>query len=108
MAETACAAWLRLTGYRILARNYRVPVGEIDIVARRGQVLVFVEVKARSSRAAGAEALSPRQQRRIGRAAEQFLAGRGDLAGFDVRFDLMLVQPWRPPMHIRDAWRPNF
>ena len=108
MAETACAVWLRLTGHRILVRNYRTPVGEIDIVARRGQALIFVEVKARRSHAAGAEALAPRQQRRIERAAEHFLAKRRELADCDVRFDLMLVQPWRPPVHVRDAWRPKF
>ncbi len=108
MAEAACALWLRLAGHRILARNYRTSVGEIDIVVRRGRVLMFVEVKARASLAAGAEALTPRQRRRIARAAEHFLSCHREFAGFDVRFDVMLVQPWRRPVHLRDAWRPNF
>ncbi len=94
-------------GYRILARNYRAPVGEIDIVARRGRTMAMVEVKARASQTAGAEALAPRQQRRIARAAEYFVAARPELAACELRFDLMLVQPWRPPVHVRDAWRPH-
>ncbi len=102
-----CTAWLRLKGYRILARNYRAPVGEIDIVARRGRTVAMVEVKARATRTAAAEALAPRQQNRIARAAEHFFAARPELAALNMRFDMMLVQPWRLPVHVRDAWRPQ-
>jgi len=96
---------LMAAGYRIVARNFRSPVGEIDLIARRGRILVFVEVKHRAVHAAAAEAILPRQQARIRRAAEAFLARRPELATFSLRFDAMLVAPWRLPQHIVDAWR---
>jgi putative endonuclease len=104
-AESLCLWSLRLRGYRILARDYRVPVGEIDIVARRGGTLVAIEVKARGDHASAVEAVTPRQRRRITRAAAQFLASRPSLARLTVRFDVMLVVPRRLPLHLRDAWR---
>jgi putative endonuclease len=100
------AAWrLRLKGFRILARNLRTPVGEIDLVARRFNLVVFVEVKARDGEAAAAESLGPRQRARIGRAAAYFLSRRPDLAACRVRFDAMLCAPGRLPRHVIDAWR---
>ncbi len=105
VAETLCAWHLRLRGYHILARGFRVPVGEIDIVARRGRTLAMIEVKARDTFATAADALGPRQQRRIARAAAAFLKARPGCAGLDVRFDMMVVLPWRLPVHLTDAWR---
>jgi len=67
--------------------------------------LAIVEVKARPNAAQAAEALGPRQRRRIGRAAALFLAHHPQHAALAVRFDAMLVRPWRPPKHVRDAWR---
>ena len=84
-----------------------MPVGEIDIVARRGGTLVMVEVKARPDLATAAESLSRRQQDRIARAAAAFLKVRPGCGGLDVRFDVMLVRPWRPAVHLTDAWRPS-
>ena len=104
-AEEICSWHLRLRGYRILARRFRTPVGEIDIVARRGRTLAVVEVKAREQRDAAAEAVSARQRRRIVRAAEAFLQQRPGCASLDARFDVMLVAPWRLPVHMKDAWR---
>lgn len=106
-AEHAVAQYLRLKGYRILARGYRAPEGEIDIVARRGRVLVLVEVKARPSVEAAAYAIAPRQRRRIERAALRFLSNHPRHAGCDLRFDAILVSPWRLPRHLIDAWRPE-
>ncbi len=103
-AETLCIGALRLRGYRILARRIRYPVGEIDIVAKRGGTLAVIEVKARSRLDDAAEAISGRQRRRIARAAEWLLAERPDLAGLTIRFDVMLVAPWRWPRHLRSAW----
>jgi putative endonuclease len=103
-AEWLCLWLLRLKGYRILARDYRVPVGEVDILARRGRLLVAVEVKARARRDQAAEAIGPKQRRRIARAVEHFVAGRTDLAGCDMRFDVMLVAPRRLPRHLPAAW----
>ncbi len=105
LAETLCAWHLRLRGYRILARGFRAPVGEIDIVARRRGTLAMIEVKARGNFATAADALGPRQQKRIARAAAAFLKARPGCAGLDVRFDVMLVRPWRPPVHLTDAWQ---
>lgn len=104
LAERAARALLRLKGYRILASDLRTPVGEIDIVARRGAVVAFVEVKSRTQ-APGADSLSPAQRRRIVRAAEAFLSRQRDPHLGKVRFDLMLMAPWRWPRHIPNAWR---
>ena len=92
---------LRLAGFRILARDHRAAPGEIDIVARRGRLLVFVEVKTRADFATAAESLPARQRRRIARAAAGYLATRPELQSCRCRFDVMLVAPWRWPRHIR-------
>ena len=104
-AELLAAWWLRLKGFRILAQDQRTPVGEIDLVARRGRLLLFVEVKARPDDGRAREALRPAQQARIARAAAWFLSGRPDLQGLDSRYDVVLVTPWRRPRHLADAWR---
>ncbi|HSV29649.1 MAG TPA: YraN family protein [Candidatus Omnitrophota bacterium] len=108
-AESLAALWLRLKGYRILARGSvtgrGTGAGEIDIVARRGRVVAFVEVKARPSRDEALEAITAAQRRRIMRAAETFLSRHPELAGCDMRFDAVLVVPNRLPRHISDAWR---
>ncbi len=105
-AETACVWWLRLRGYRIVARRFKASVGEIDIIARRGSQLAMVEVKARRGGDPTDAVPSARQRRRIARAAEAFLARSPHLAGCDIRFDLMVARPWRLPRHLKDAWRP--
>lgn len=104
-AETVCAAVLRLRGYRIVERRLRSPVGEIDILARRGDVLVVIEVKARGDFASAAESITARQRQRLVRAAGWVLSARPDLAMLQLRFDVMLVAPWRLPRHLIDAWR---
>jgi putative endonuclease len=107
-AETIAALLLRLKGYRILGRRVRTHAGEIDLIARTPSGLVcFVEVKARSAETLAAEALGVRQQARIARAAELFLAGRPGLARKGARFDVVTVTPRAFPRHIRDAWRPD-
>lgn len=104
-AEWACLLLLICKGYRPLARRFRTPQGEVDIIARRGDTLAFVEVKARHSHRAAAEAVSKRQQRRIVQAATEFMARRKDYNRCYGRFDLMLVSPWRLPCHVVNAWR---
>ncbi len=106
IAEEACAWHLRLRGYRLLARRLRTPVGEIDILARRGRVVAVVEVKAREDFTQAAEALGPQQRLRLTRAAA-FVAARPDCAGCDLRFDIMLFRPWRWPRHVVAAWLPE-
>lgn len=104
-AETVSAWYLRLIGYKVLARGWRVPSGEIDIVAAKGGHLVAVEVKARQTLDAAAESLTPRQRGRIVRAASAFCQAHPAYAAAAVRFDVMLVRPWRLPVHIVDAWQ---
>jgi len=103
-AELASAVCLMLKGYRIIARGVRTPVGEIDLIVRRGRTLAFIEVKARRDRGT-ADALTPRQRRRIVRAARAFLQYQPRLAALDRRFDFILVRPWRWPRHLPNAWR---
>src|SRR5476649_1975324 len=100
------AVWrLRLAGYAIAARRYRTRMGKIDIVTRRGRVLVFVEVKARAQRTVAAEALGEHQLERVARAAGLFLASHPRYAEYAVRFDAVLVAGlW--PRHLPDIWRP--
>src|SRR5262245_59314263 len=101
-AEWRCVWRLRLSGYRVLARRLRTPAGEVDIVARRGALVAFVEVKARATADAAAFALTEPQWRRIARAAEMFVARRPGLTGCAIRFDAMLVTPRGWPTHIVD------
>jgi len=103
-AESRAAALLIAKGYRIVARRFRSPVGEIDIVARRRGTLVFVEVKARGRLDDAAEAVMQRQQRRIIAAAEAWLASHPDDVNCDIRFDVMLVAPKSLPRHIVAAF----
>jgi len=102
-AESRAAAWLIGRGFRILARRWKSPLGEIDIVARRFQLLIFVEVKARAKLDDAAESLSERQQRRIAAAAEIWLSQNPDYADFNMRFDAILVAPGKLPRHIPAA-----
>lgn len=104
-AEALCVCDLTLRGYRVLARRLRYPVGEIDLVARRGATLAVIEVKARRFAGDAAEAVTPRQRRRVARAAAWLIAERPALTGLAVRFDVMVVARWRWPRHIRAAWR---
>jgi putative endonuclease len=103
-AESRAAAYLVAKGYRIAARRFRSPVGEVDIVARRGRVLVFVEVKARRTLDEAAESLQARQQRRIAAAASAWLALNPHDVDSDIRFDAVLVAPGKIPRHIPAAF----
>ena len=103
-AESRAAAFLVAKGFRIVARRWKSPVGEIDIVARRRQLLVFVEVKARERLDDAAWSVTPRQRARIIAAAEAWLAQFPDQRIRDIRFDAMLVAPGRIPRHIPAAF----
>ena len=103
-AETIAAFYLRLHGWRILARRVRVHGGEVDIVARRGRTLAFIEVKARASEDAAAFALDAWRLRRVAVAAER-LAPRFMREGDDVRIDALFIVPRRWPRHLPDVWQ---
>jgi putative endonuclease len=103
-AESRAAVYLVAKGYRILARRFRTPQGEIDIVARRRNLLAFVEVKARNSLDEAAYAVTPRQQQRIIGAAESWLMTHPEHANFELRFDAVLIAPRRLPRHLLAAF----
>ena len=90
--EQRAAAWYEANGYEVLARNWQCRTGELDLVARRGSTIVFVEVKARASEAFGlpAEAVGPVKQRRIRALAAAFLSETG-LRSSELRFDVACV-----------------
>ena len=102
--ETLAAWYLRLKGYRIIATRYKTPIGEIDLVARRFGVTVFVEVKARQRRDSLADALSAVNTRRITRAAQFFMTRQQTLASSDMRFDVIFLAPLSWPRHVRNAF----
>jgi len=103
-AESRAAMLLLAKGYRIAARRFKTPFGEIDIVARRRNALVFVEVKARDRADEAAAAVTERGKRRILSAAELWLAHHpGDTQRF-IRFDVILVTPGRIPRHVANAF----
>ena len=103
-AESRAAAYLMAKGYRILAKRFRTPHGEIELVARKRNLLVFVEVKARASLDEAAYAVTPRQQQRIINAAQGWLMAHPEHAEFDMRFDAMLIAPRHLPRHLLAAF----
>ncbi len=104
-AAERLAGWaLRLKGYRILARRWRTPHGEIDLIALKGGTLAFVEVKARAGTSDSLEAVTAPSQRRIAQAAEAYLRAHPRLQGLTRRFDVVTVAPHGWPVHIRDAF----
>lgn len=106
--ETVAALLLTLKGYRVLGRRVKTHAGEIDLIARAPSGIVcFVEVKSRAYLAQAAESLGARQQARIARATELYLARKPGLASKGIRFDTVMLAPGTWPKHIRDAWRPD-
>jgi putative endonuclease len=103
-AETRACAYLMAKGYRILAKRFRTPHGEIDIVARRRSLLAFVEVKARATLDDAAFAVTPRQQGRIIDAAQAWLMAHPEHAELELRFDAVLIAPRHLPRHVLAAF----
>lgn len=103
-AETLAAWWLRLKGWRILASRVRTPLGEIDLVARRGRMLAFVEVKQRATAAELDHAIDHHRLKRVAAAAE-LLMPRYMREGDDVRIDVILLAPRRWPRHLTHVWQ---
>src|SRR6516164_2703654 len=103
-AEGRAALLLMAKGFRVVARRFKTPVGELDIVARRRQILLFVEVKARARHDEAAEAITVRQQKRIVAAAQYWLASHPDDCAKHIRFDVISVTAWGFPRHIAGAF----
>jgi putative endonuclease len=102
-AEWLAALWLQLKGWKILGRRVRTPVGEVDLVARRGRTVAFVEVKARATAEEAGFALDEYRLRRVAAAAEA-LAHRYAREGDDIRLDAVFVVPRRLPRHMVNIW----
>lgn len=107
MAERRCEQALARAGFTLFGRRVRTPAGEIDLVARRGDLTVIVEVKARPSVEEAAFAIPPRQRRRLAAAAEALMASEPSWFGGPVRFDAMLVGADGSLVWLEDAFRPG-
>lgn len=104
-AETLAAWYLRLKGWRVVARRVKTPRGEIDLVVRRGRTVAFVEVKWRKSSHGLGLAIDAHRLRRVAAAAEA-LAPRYSRSDDDVRIDVILMAPGCWPVHLANAWQP--
>lgn len=102
--EWLAAAALLLKGYRIVARRYRTKLGEIDLIARRGNLVLIVEVKARKTLMEAMEAIAHQSERRIEGAADLWLSRQPDYGKLSVRFDMVAVLPRRWPVHVENAF----
>jgi putative endonuclease len=102
-AERIAALWLQLKGWKILGRRVRTPVGEVDLIARRGRTVAFVEVKARATVEEAGFALDEWRLRRVAAAAEA-LAHRYARDGDDIRLDALFIVPRRLPRHMTNIW----
>jgi putative endonuclease len=103
-AKSRAGAYLMAKGFRILARRFRTPHGEIDLIVRRRALLAFVEVKARATLDEAAFAVKPRQQQRIINAAQAWLVDHPEHAGFELRFDAILIAPRHLLRHVLAAF----
>ena len=105
--EWFAALYLQAKGYRILDRRVRTPMGEVDLIARRGNLIAFVEVKYRRDVQIAAGAVTPASWQRIARAADFWMARHPSLADCGWRYDLVALAPGKLPQHLQDAWRPG-
>ncbi|MCG8272895.1 YraN family protein [Aquamicrobium sp. NLF2-7] len=103
-SEWLAALALMIKGYRILERRYRTRLGEIDLIARRGDLVLIVEVKARRSLVDAMEAIARQSERRIEAAADIWLSRQPDYGRFSLRFDMVAVLPWRWPVHVENVF----
>jgi putative endonuclease len=108
VAEAAAMLLLLAKGFRPIARRYKTPLGEIDLVVKRGNTIAFIEVKARASQAEALQSVGRQSERRIVDAADLWLARHPGAAGLNLRYDMVVVTPWRLPSHLADAFRPGF
>lgn len=103
-AERFAALALQLKGYRIAARRFKTPVGEVDLIARKGKMVAFVEVKARSDLTATLDSVSPSAMKRIEAAGNWRLGRQPNAAELNWRFDIVSVVPGKWPIHHKDVW----
>jgi putative endonuclease len=101
--ETIAAWWLRLHGWRIVGERIKTRVGEVDLIAKRGRTLAFVEVKMRTTEAGLALAIDEPRLKRVAAAANMLTARYGSDADV-IRIDVLLIRPWRQPVHMKNVW----
>jgi len=106
-AEAVAAFYLNLKGYHIVARRYKSPHGEIDLIAKRARRIIFVEVKYRQTYEEAAHSISAHQRGRIVRAAKFWLAQNASAPYEQLSFDALLLVPWRWPHHLQNAFNEN-
>lgn len=104
LAEYRAALALMIKGYRILAIRYKTRMGEIDIIARKGDLIVCAEVKARNSKEAAIFAVSATAQSRIRAASDIWLSKQPSAESYSFRYDIIAVSPWKWPRHFPDAF----
>ena len=104
MAEHAAELMLRLKGYRILERRYKTSYGEVDLIAKTGETLAFIEVKARKAEADALEAIGLKSQKRIMDAAMMFIAKNPAYQNYEMRFDVVTLNPGGLPRHYKNMW----
>jgi putative endonuclease len=105
--EWLAALALMIKGYRIIARRYRTKLGEIDLIARRGNLVLIIEVKARPTLMEALEAVSWTSERRIEAAADMWLSRQPDHGQLSLRFDMVAILPRRWPVHVPNALARN-
>lgn len=104
LAEKTAAAYFMVKGYKILAERFRTRHGEVDLILEKNRTLVFVEVKARKTADAAAEAIHARNQTRVRQAAELYLQRHPSYDGYDIRFDAFILAAGLWPQHIENAF----
>ncbi|MBO6758024.1 MAG: YraN family protein [Roseibium sp.] len=106
LSAEARAAWaLRLTGWQILKQRYKTKAGEIDLIAKKRKTVAFIEVKARRTRDAALDAVTPASRRRIVKAAKIFVAEHPKAGFYTLRFDVMIVRPLAWPERVENAFQ---
>jgi putative endonuclease len=103
-SETMAVWWLRLKGYRIIARRFKTRLGEVDIIARKRDVVAMVEVKARATLIEAMDAVDYSTMRRIEAAGDLWLAKQRDHARLNIRYDLIAILPRKLPVHVESLF----
>ncbi len=103
-AEYIASIYLTAKGYRVCARRFKTRFGEVDIIAKKGDVLAIVEVKARNSIDEAVNAVGWQSQKRIANAADFWLSKQLDWQKYSIRFDIIAIMPWSLPVHLEDAF----
>ena len=103
-AEAIAKLYLQMKGYHVLADRFKTPLGEIDLIVKKDNVVAFIEVKLRKTEDAAAEAIHAKNQSRVRNAAELYLQKHPEYNEYELRFDALVMAPGRWPRHIQNAW----